>query len=88
MLDVGEGNIQAVTKEGEFEPSWIKIPYEFLLKPNDNNISCMVNDIYSELESGYMDFEYLRTQAILNLTNDIVDTINNYIVSLVPGDEN
>jgi hypothetical protein len=43
MLDVGEGNIQAVTKEGESEPSCIKIPHEFLLKPNDNNISCMVN---------------------------------------------
>jgi hypothetical protein len=87
MLDVGEGNIQAVTKEGESEPSWIKIPHEFLLKPNDNNISCMVNVVYSELESRYMDFEYLRTRAILSLTNDIVDIINNYIVSLVPGDE-
>jgi hypothetical protein len=34
-----------------------------------------------------MDFEYLRTRAILSPTNDIVDIINNYNVSLVPGDE-
>jgi ATP-dependent DNA helicase PIF1 len=34
-----------------------------------------------------MDFEYLRARAILSPTNDIVDIINNYIVSLVPGDE-
>jgi hypothetical protein len=46
--------IEAMTKEGESEPSWIKIPHEFLLKPNDNNISCMVNVVYSELETRYI----------------------------------
>jgi hypothetical protein len=83
MLDVGEGNIEPVTKEGESEPSWIKLPHEFLLKPNENNISCMVNVVYSELETRYMDSEYLGTHAILSPTNDIVDIINNCIVSLV-----
>jgi ATP-dependent DNA helicase PIF1 len=87
MLDVGEGNIEAMKKEGESESSWIKIPHEFLLKPNDNNISCMVNAIYSYLESRCMDFEYLRAHAILSPTNDRIDIINNYTISLVPGDE-
>jgi hypothetical protein len=60
MLDIGEGNIEATTKEDEYEPSWIKIPDEFLLKPDDDKISCMVNDVYSDLKSKYMDSEYLR----------------------------
>jgi hypothetical protein len=41
----------------------------------------MVNVVYSDLENRYMDFEYVRAQAILSPTNDIVDIINNYIVS-------
>jgi hypothetical protein len=32
MLDIGEGNIEAIAKEDETEASWIKIPDELLLK--------------------------------------------------------
>jgi hypothetical protein len=32
MLDIGKGNIEAIAKEGESEPSWIRIPEEFLLR--------------------------------------------------------
>jgi ATP-dependent DNA helicase PIF1 len=87
MLDIGEGNIEATTKEGESEPSWIKIPDELLLKPDGDKISCMVNVVYPYLRNKYMDFEYLRERAILTPTNDTSDKINNYIVSLVPDDE-
>jgi ATP-dependent DNA helicase PIF1 len=83
MLDIGEGNIEATTKEGESESSWIKIPKEFLLRPDGDKISCMVNAIYTDLESKYMDSRYLRERAILTPTNDIADKINNYIVSLI-----
>jgi ATP-dependent DNA helicase PIF1 len=34
-----------------------------------------------------MDLEYLRERAILTPTNDITDTINNHIVSLIPDEE-
>jgi ATP-dependent DNA helicase PIF1 len=47
----------------------------------------MVNVVYSDLKSRYMDIDYLRERVILTSTNDIADTINNYIVSLVPTDE-
>jgi ATP-dependent DNA helicase PIF1 len=81
MLDIGEGNIEATTKEDESEPSWIRIPYEFLLKTYSDKISCMVNVVYPDLKSKYLDSEYLRVRTILTPTNDIVDRINNYIVS-------
>jgi ATP-dependent DNA helicase PIF1 len=32
MLDIGEGNIEAIAKEDETEASWIKIPDELLLR--------------------------------------------------------
>jgi hypothetical protein len=83
MLDIGEGNNEATTKEGESESSWIKISEQFLLRPDGDKISCMVNAIYTDLQSKYMDNTYLRERAILTPTNDMVDKINNYIVSLI-----
>jgi ATP-dependent DNA helicase PIF1 len=87
MLDIGEGNIEAVAKEDDMKPSWIKIPDELLLKTTGDTIACMVNVVYQELTRRYMDIDYLREQAILTPTNDITDVINNYIVSSIPEDE-
>jgi hypothetical protein len=84
MLDVGEGNIEFRTKEGESEPSWIEIPDEFLLNATDDKVSCIINTVYLKLTSKYMDLEYLKERAILTPTNDVADMINNEIVSLIP----
>jgi ATP-dependent DNA helicase PIF1 len=87
MLDIGEGNIEATTKEGESKSSWIKILEQFLLRPDGDKISCMVNAIYIDLQSKYMDSTYLRERVILTPTNDMADKINNYIMSLIPDYE-
>jgi ATP-dependent DNA helicase PIF1 len=87
MLDIGEGNIEAIAKEDETEASWIKIPNELLLKPSGDKIACVVDVVYPELTRRYMDIDYLRERVILTLTNDIADVINNYIVSSVPEHE-
>jgi ATP-dependent DNA helicase PIF1 len=39
------------------------------------------------LESKFIDVDYLRERAILTLTNDIADKINEYIVSSIPSEE-
>jgi hypothetical protein len=85
--DLQDQLLEATAKEDEMEPSWIEIPDEFLLKISNDKIECMFNVVYSDLKNGYMDTDYLRERAILTLTNDIADTINNYIVSLVLTDE-
>jgi ATP-dependent DNA helicase PIF1 len=87
MLDIGEGNIEAVAKEDEIEASWIKIPDELLLKPSGDKVACMVDVVYPDLTTRYMNIGYLRERAILTPTNDIADVINNYIVSFVPEGE-
>jgi hypothetical protein len=84
MLDVGEGKINATTQEGEDEPTWIEIPHELLLLPQGDKITCIVDKIYDDLNKSYMQLEYLKDRAILTPTNDIVDSINEYIVSLIP----
>jgi ATP-dependent DNA helicase PIF1 len=54
--------------------------------PTENNLACIVQSIYPELEHMYMSVEYLRERALLSTTNDTVDALNDYIVSSIPGD--
>ncbi|PWZ32508.1 ATP-dependent DNA helicase PIF1 [Zea mays] len=84
MLDVGEGKINATAQAGEDEPTWIQIPNELLLLPQGDKIACIVDKIYDDLNKNYMQLEYLKDRAILTPTNDIVDSINEHIVSLIP----
>lgn len=91
ILDVGEGKIPSVAREGETEPSWIKIPTELLLLIEGDKLmslpSCIVNAIYPELKTRYHDASYLSERAILTPTNELTDSINDHIVSLLPGSE-
>jgi hypothetical protein len=84
LLDIGDENIEAFAKESEEEPSWFKIPTEYLLLLEQDMISCIITEIYSDLHMNYAYAEYLRDHAILTRTNDIVDTINTHVVSLIP----
>jgi ATP-dependent DNA helicase PIF1 len=87
VFEKKKGNIEITTKEGESESSWIKVPEEFLLRPDGDKISCMVNAICTDLKTKYMDPSYLKERAILTPTNGIAVKINNYIVSLIPDCE-
>jgi hypothetical protein len=86
ILDIGEGNIEATTKDGEIEPSWIKTPHEFLLMHNEDNVSFIVNSTYLNLSEKYTDPEYFKQRAVLTPTNAAADAINDYMVSIIPGD--
>jgi hypothetical protein len=46
----------------------------------------MVDAVYPELSVRYSDLLYLQDRAILTPTNEVVDAINSYVVSLVPGE--
>jgi ATP-dependent DNA helicase PIF1 len=84
MINIGEGKIHATSREGEDEPTWIQIPEEFLLMPQGGKTACIVEKVYEDLQTNYMDLKYLKDRAILTPTNDVVDSINDYIVSLIP----
>jgi ATP-dependent DNA helicase PIF1 len=88
LLDIGDGNIKAIAKEKEKEeePCWITIPHEYLLLPEYDKISCIVNTTFSDLHTNYDDAQYIKDRAILTPTNDVADTINSHIVSVIPGE--
>jgi hypothetical protein len=86
ILAIGEGKVPARAKENETEKCWIKLPPEILLMPIKDNLSCIVQTAYPNIETMYDNIEYLKERAILAPTNEVVDVVNNYMVSTLPGD--
>ncbi|KAF1864463.1 hypothetical protein Lal_00021886 [Lupinus albus] len=65
----------------------IDIPEELLIIDFDNPIDAIVCSTYPNIQHHYKDKHYLQTKAILASTIDIVDQINEYVLSIIPGEE-
>ncbi|XP_026434765.1 uncharacterized protein LOC113332439 [Papaver somniferum] len=89
-LDFGswgwETTTKAIAGEDE-EPTWIKIPDDLLIKADENPIEAIVDAVYPDLIARFKDKNYLRERCILAPKNDIVDHINDYVVSMLPDEE-
>jgi ATP-dependent DNA helicase PIF1 len=81
ILNVGEGNI-AEPNDGLAD---IEIPEDLLIPMSDNPIKSIVESTYPNFKEKFNDFTYLDSRAILASTIEVVDEINNYILSLIPG---
>lgn len=62
----------------------IEIPKEFLIETTEDKIQALVQFTYPDLQTKYNDPDYIKKRAILATTNDVVDEINDYIISLLP----
>ncbi|XP_020398792.1 ATP-dependent DNA helicase PIF1-like [Zea mays] len=51
-----------------------------------NNLSMLIESTYPNISEHYDDPDYLKARAILTPTNDMVDLVNDYIVSMIAGD--
>ena len=87
ILDVGDGRVDSFAKEGDTDAAWIKIPHDLLLMPKEDNINYIVHAIYPDLQRNYYDSSYLRDRAILTPTNDLAETLNMHVVSLLPCEQ-
>jgi ATP-dependent DNA helicase PIF1 len=47
----------------------------------------IVNIVYPDLLRNYLNVEYLKERAIVSPTNEVVDDINMYILTLLPGEQ-
>ena len=83
ILKVGDGKL-AEPNDGETE---IEIPNEFLITEFDNPLEAIVNSTYPSLLHNFKDPQFLKERAILAPTLDIVQKINEYMLSLIPGEE-
>ncbi|XP_071714652.1 uncharacterized protein [Rutidosis leptorrhynchoides] len=85
VLAAGDGNVPALSKDGEDEPSWIKIPAEFIVKSDKPSIDAIVDTIFPDFSLRQEDEEYLRERAILTPRNDDADQINKHMFKKLQG---
>ncbi|KAM3305365.1 hypothetical protein P3S67_012231 [Capsicum chacoense] len=78
ILSIGDGNIGRSIDGIET----IQIPNDILIKDCIDPISAIVESIYPDFYHHYSDLDYLRQRSILAPTLDIVESINDFIVSL------
>ncbi|KAF7809101.1 uncharacterized protein G2W53_035844 [Senna tora] len=83
ILKVGEGKI-CEPNDGEAE---IEIPEDLLIKDFTDPLESIVSNTYPELMQKFNDPTYLKDRAILAPTLDAVEKINEYILSIIPGEE-
>jgi len=83
ILNVGDENI----RENNDEEAEIEIPDDILIKNSGDPIASIVNSTYPSLLENMSDISFFQDRAILAPTNDIVDSLNNCILSMIPGEK-
>ncbi|XP_077219789.1 uncharacterized protein LOC143853982 [Tasmannia lanceolata] len=87
VLDIGDGKIPTILREGEIESSLIKIPDHLLIQGGDNPIGEIVSSTYPSFHNSYKDPQYLQERVILTPKNHSVDDTNSHTLQIVPGQE-
>ncbi|XP_025980870.1 ATP-dependent DNA helicase PIF1 [Glycine max] len=67
--------------------SEITLPDEFLIKDYIDPVQAIVEATYPNLIHNYSNTDYLQKRVVLASKKDIVDKINDYVLSLIPNDE-
>ncbi|XP_057426233.1 uncharacterized protein LOC130719634 [Lotus japonicus] len=83
VLDVGDGNLGHYN-DGESD---VQIPNDLLIYKSSNPIADIVNLMYPDIVQNVGCVKYYSDKAILAPMLDAVDSINQYALSLFPGNE-
>jgi hypothetical protein len=86
VLSIDDGTLPTEKRTGGREPTWITIPDDLLVQTNNDKIAAIVSEVYPDFFMNYDKPTYLASRAIICPNNATVDDINNYFVSLVPGE--
>ncbi|XP_028752703.1 uncharacterized protein LOC114712351 [Neltuma alba] len=82
LLHIGDGKLGEST-DGVAE---VEIPKELLLTNYNNPLHAIGDSIYTNLLHNLASGEYFNDRAILAPTIEMVDRINHYVCSLLPGE--
>jgi hypothetical protein len=80
VLNVGDGNLPAITKEEVVDPDWIKIPSHMKMSAKDCNLRRLIRTIYPHHRCHSGDAMYLMQRNILAPKNTDIDEVNNAIL--------
>ncbi|KAJ1699041.1 hypothetical protein LUZ63_007553 [Rhynchospora breviuscula] len=85
LLAVGDGNVPALALDDAALYEWIKIPEQFLINYDGDEQQAIIDEIYPDLHASQIYDDYLRQRAILATKNNLVDSLNEKILSQLPG---
>ncbi|CAH9101876.1 unnamed protein product [Cuscuta europaea] len=83
ILHIGENTIGKESGRG----IEVEIPPDLLIHSNGDNFKAIVDSTYPDLHNNMSNFDYLEERAILTPTLEIVEGINNYVLSMLLGEE-
>ncbi|XP_057418412.1 uncharacterized protein LOC130712602 [Lotus japonicus] len=83
ILDIGDGNLGDYN-DGECD---LDIPHDLMVPFKDDAVSSIVYSTYPDIQRKFFDEEYFIDKAILAPTLDIVDGVNQFVLSIVPCKE-
>ncbi|XP_057450048.1 uncharacterized protein LOC130741224 isoform X4 [Lotus japonicus] len=83
VLDIGDG-VLGDYNDGDAD---IKVPKDTLVQQSSNPVADIVRAIYPEIMENVGCAKYYEDKAILAPTLDVVDLVNQYVLSLFPGNE-
>ncbi|XP_074283183.1 uncharacterized protein LOC141607729 [Silene latifolia] len=83
ILKVGDG-IAGGENDGEVD---IELPDDIRKKNVDESVAAIVHSTYPSFVTEYRNSDYLQERAIVAPTHEIVETINDYVLFLIPADE-
>lgn len=81
ILDIGDGIIDD-ENDGY---ATIQIPAHLLITQYDDPMSAIVKSTFPNLDQHHNNPEFFKSKAILALTNETVEQINDYVLSFIPG---
>ena len=82
ILEIGNGELGG--GDGE---SLITIPLDLIIKLTENPMEDIIRSTNPDLQINLTDHSYLQERAILAPTNEVVEELNDYIISCLPGEE-
>ena len=83
ILDIGNGNI-GVNNEGD---AVVTFPEDMLIANSEDHVGSIIQQTYPDLLSNLYDPAYFQERAILAPTHEMVNVINDRMLSLIPGEE-
>ena len=83
LLDIGEGNLGGMN-DGE---AIIEIPEDLLIQDSHDPISKLIDFVYPSILDNLNNSTYFHERAILAPKNEVVQEINDRLLSIFPGEE-
>ena len=82
ILKIGDGDFGE-----EDDDNKITIPNDLIIQSTENPMQDIIDSIYPDLKVKYKDPTYLQDRAILAPTNEVVEELNDYIISSLNEEE-